>query len=226
MPTFPSVRVLLAVLGLAVASPPPAAEPPRLQADGLDPALYAFALRARDCARDAGAVAGERAGRYLSVIDYRLPSTAPRLWVLDLAEHRALYTERVAHGRESGENVAVRFSNVPGSNQSSLGLFRTGETYVGQHGRSLRLDGLEPGVNDHARDRAIVIHGAEYCTGGHVVRYGRLGRSLGCPALDPAVTDGVIDTIRDGTLLLAYYPDPAWLEGSPLARCAAGGGDG
>lgn len=194
---------------------------PLVDAPGLDPRVLDLALRARECARKGGA-ATERADSVLSVIDFSRPSSEPRLWVLDLASGTTLYNERVAHGRTTGDLDATRFSNVPGSNASSVGLYRTAETYVGKHGRSLRLDGLDPGWNDRARDRAIVVHGASYCTLDHVEKWGRLGRSQGCPALDPAVTDAVIDTIRGGTLLFAYYPDADWLAGSSWLACDAG----
>jgi hypothetical protein len=207
---------LAGALWFAGALPALAAEEPPVDAPGLDPQVLALALAARACARSTGDV-----GHILSVIDFRLPSTEPRLWVLDLARGTTRFNERVAHGRGSGEDLAVAFSNVPGSNESSVGLFRTAETYVGKHGRSLRLDGLEPGVNDHARSREIVIHSAPYCTAEHIARWGRLGRSEGCPALDPAVTDAVIDVIGGGTLLFAYYPVPAWLDGSRFLRCDA-----
>lgn len=188
---------------------------------GLDPALLILAEQARDCARKAGEVRGGRDGRYLTIIDFRRPSSEPRLWVVDLREHTTLFTERVAHGAATGELMAESFSNVPDSHQSSLGLFRTAETYVGAHGRSLRLDGLEPGVNDNARARDIVIHGADYCTEAFVQEAGRLGRSLGCPALDPGAIQPVIDVIRGGTLVFAYYPDDSWLASSPYLHCEA-----
>jgi hypothetical protein len=150
----------------------------------------------------------------LTVIDYSKPSTEPRLWVLDLARERVLFEERVAHGQGSGDNYATRFSNLEGSHQTSLGLFRTADTYVGTNGYSLRLDGLEPGVNDRARERAIVMHGAPYVSEGNIRTLGRLGRSHGCPALRPAIAREVIDTIKDGSLVFAYYPDRQWLNGS------------
>ncbi len=214
--------VLLVALGGGVARadvPAPAAEvAAQALAPGLDPAVLALALKARSCASRDGA----SPSTVLSVIDFRLPSSEPRLWVIDTAAGRTLHHERVSHGRTTGELEATAFSNVPGSNASSIGLYRTAEVYTGRHGRSLRLDGLDPGWNDRARDRAIVVHGAEYCTLEHVARWGRLGRSQGCPALDPAVSDAVIDTIRDGTLLFAYYPDADWLSASPWLNCEGG----
>jgi hypothetical protein len=144
-----------------------------------------------------------RAG-LLTVIDYTRPSGEPRLWVLDLEEPRVLFRELVAHGRESGGDLTERFSNRPGSLMTSLGLFVTDAAYVGRNGYSLRLHGLEPGINDNAYNRAIVMHGAAYVSRELVKRLGRLGRSLGCPALPEAVARTVIDTIKGGTVLYAY----------------------
>lgn len=159
----------------------------------------------------------------LSVIDYSLPSTQPRLWVFDLARNTLLFEEWVAHGRNTGENLATRFSNREGSFMSSLGVFLTQETYQGQNGYSLRLQGLEPGFNDRARERAIVIHGAPYVNPLTATGQGRLGRSLGCPAVRPAIARQLIDTIRDGSLVFAYYPDEDWLQQSQLLDAGCGG---
>jgi hypothetical protein len=117
--------------------------------------------------------------------------------------------ELVAHGRNTGDDRARRFSNRPGSLQSSLGTFVTGRTYQGRHGLSLRLRGLDAGLNDRAEARAIVVHGAEYVSPDIVRRLGRLGRSQGCPALEPGVAARVIDLIRGGSVLFAWYPTPA-----------------
>jgi hypothetical protein len=177
----------------------------------LDSSILHLALNAVACARDAGAVTNDR---LLTVIDYSKASTEPRLWVLDLERERVLFEELVAHGQGSGDNFATRFSNLEGSHQTSLGLFRTADTYVGSNGYSLRLDGLEAGVNDRARERAIVMHGAPYVSEANMRALGRLGRSHGCPALKPAVARTVIDTIKNGSLVFAYYPDRQWLNGS------------
>jgi hypothetical protein len=180
-------------------------------ATSLDSGVLRLALNAASCARDAGGVAKEE---LLTIIDYSKASTEPRLWVLDLESERVLFEELVAHGRGSGDNFATRFSNDDGSHQTSLGLFRTADTYVGSNGYSLRLDGLEPGVNDRARERAIVMHGAAYVNAAMSRTVGRLGRSWGCPALRPAIARTVIDTIKEGSLVFAYYPDREWLKGS------------
>src|SRR5262249_2492466 len=150
----------------------------------------------------------------LTVIDYSRPSTEPRLFVIDVASNRVLFTERVAHGRGSGENATERFSNLPQSHMTSLGVFLAGDAYTGAHGPSLHLEGLEPGFNDRARERAIVLHGAAYVSTGMISSHGRLGRSWGCPAVRPAIAKALIDAIRDGSLLVAYYPDADWLRRS------------
>jgi hypothetical protein len=170
-----------------------------------------MALNAARCARAAGEVAKEQ---LLTVIDYSKPSTERRLWVLDLGSGRVLFEELVAHGRGSGDNYATRFSNLEGSHQTSLGLFRTADTYVGTNGYSLRLEGLELGFNDRALERAIVMHGAPYVSDATSRLIGRLGRSHGCPALRPSVARTVIDTIKQGSLVFAYYPDASWLKSS------------
>jgi L,D-transpeptidase catalytic domain len=192
----------------------------RLQrlAPGADPKVIALALEAAECAAASGSVTP---AKRLAVIDYSRPSTEPRLWVFDLQHARLLYAEHVAHGRSSGENFANAFSNIESSHQSSLGLFATAETYRGGNGYSLRMEGLEPGVNDLARARAIVMHGAPYVDPAQALRQGRLGRSLGCPALRPAIANEVIDTLKEGQLLFAYYPDRQWLANSKFFRCGA-----
>ena len=181
-----------------------------------DPKVLALALQARTCAM---ATEGAATASRLAVIDYSRPSTQTRLWVFDLKRQALLFAEVVAHGKGSGENVPTAFSNRDGSHQSSLGLFRTAETYVGGNGYSMRMDGLEPGVNDAARDRLIVMHGAPYVDPLAALKQGRLGRSQGCPAVRPAVARELIDTLKQGQLLFAYYPDPAWLKESSLLGC-------
>jgi hypothetical protein len=153
----------------------------------------------------------------LTVIDYTKPSTERRLWVFDLAHPRILFEELTAHGKNSGDNQAVRFSNVPNSLMTSLGAFLTGDTYIGKHGLSLRLQGLEMGVNDNRMDRAIGIHAAAYANDSDAKTKGRIGRSWGCPAVRPEISRRLIETVQGGTLVLAYYPDRSWLQNSKLA---------
>ena len=205
----------------AVRQPPP--PPPAARATSFSPVAWPrrevldLALQAFRCGRSLGYI--DRP--LLTVIDYSLPSTERRLWVIDLARRRVLFNEMVAHGENSGDNFAVAFSNRPGSRQSSLGLFRTDDTYEGEHGLSLRLTGLEAGINDLARERRIVMHGAAYVSDAFVAERGRIGRSWGCPALPDAVHASVIDAIRDGSAVFAYYPDADWLQSSRFLHCDA-----
>jgi len=181
----------------------------------LNPQVLKSALSAMQCAVNSGA----RQARHLAVIDYSQPSTARRLWIFDLNKRTLVLRDLVAHGQKSGENFATQFSNRMGSFQSSLGLFRTQESYEGSHGYSLRMDGLEPGFNDLARDRDIVIHAADYVSPLWSRRQGRIGRSLGCPAVRPQVARQVIDRLKDGQFMFSWYPDQRWLKSSPYLNC-------
>ena len=151
----------------------------------------------------------------LTVIDFSLPSHTRRLWVLDLTAGRVLAHEYVAHGSGSGGDVARRFSNRDGSEASSLGTFVTGATYQGRNGLSLRLEGLDRGVNDRAEERGIVVHGAAYVSQAMIRRLGRLGRSWGCPALSHRAADRLIPLLASGSVMYAYYTPR---EGSPGTR--------
>ena len=174
--------------------------------DGPREVVLKAAMSAYSKALKQGAVAREG---LLTIIDYTLPSTEPRLWVVDLLKGQVLYRELVAHGRGTGDNIAKKFSNKPGSFMSSLGLFVTDESYMGQNGYSMRLRGLDKGINDHAYERAIVMHGADYVDEGVAQALGRLGRSLGCPAVRLDIAASLIDTIKDGTVMFAYGNKPA-----------------
>ncbi len=211
------VLALIGTSGPALADAPLAARLAEA-APAANPDVISLATRAADCARRQGLLDGFR---HLAVIDYSRPSTEPRLWVFDVARGRLLYQELVAHGRNTGERLAQRFSNVEGSKMSSLGLFQTADTYYGSNGYSLRLRGLDAGFNDNALARAIVMHGAPYVSEAIAERLGRLGRSWGCPAVRPEVARTVIDTLKGGALLFAYYPDRKWLDESPLLRCGS-----
>lgn len=171
---------------------------------GLGAEVLTLGLRAHERVRTAGLT--DRS--IVTIVDYSRLSRERRLWVLDVATGEVLAHELVAHGRNTGGDRAERFSNREGSYQSSIGTFVTGATYTGKHGHSLRLKGLDQGLNDNAMARAIVIHGADYVNDGIVGQLGRLGRSLGCPALAPAAAKRVIDLISDGTTFFAYYPAP------------------
>jgi hypothetical protein len=181
--------------------------------------VFQMALSAAQCALRSGDVKDLQT---LTVIDYSRPSTQKRLWVFDLRERALLYEELVAHGSGSGMNMATSFSNMPETHQSSLGLFRTDNTYTGRNGYSLRLHGLDAGFNDKAYERAIVMHGAPYVSEDAIKLQGRLGRSWGCPALRAGIAREVIDTVKGTGLVFAYYPDPKWLESSKyLGDCGS-----
>ena len=184
-------------------------------APSLNPDVLRYALMATQCAVRNGESYPER----LAVIDFSLPSSEERLWIFDLRQRNLIIRDLVAHGRNSGDLEPTRFSNVEGSYQSSIGLFRAAESYRGKHGYSLRLDGLEPGFNDQARQRAIVIHGADYVDPSWIDSYGRIGRSLGCPAVREEISDQVVDSLKGGQLVFKYYPDEEWLSRSGLLNC-------
>jgi hypothetical protein len=178
---------------------------------GVSADVLNLALTATACAVKSD---GIEAPPTLTLIDYSRPSVEPRLWVFDLVTGELLFKELVAHGRNTGDNFATKFSNQLDSRQTSIGLFVTDDTYVGSNGYSLRLDGLDAGFNDRARDRAIVMHGAPYVDAEVAATQGRIGRSWGCPALRTAIASKVIDRIRGGGVIFSYYPDQEWLRTS------------
>ncbi len=150
----------------------------------------------------------------LTLIDFSKPSTEKRFYTIDLENRKVLFHSLVSHGRNTGENMATSFSNKPHSNQSSLGFYVTGETYVGSKGYSMRLDGFDGSYNSNMRARAVVMHEADYVSEEWITKYGRLGRSQGCPALPKAISKKVIDTIKNKTLIFAYYNDTTYLRSS------------
>lgn len=152
----------------------------------------------------------------LTLIDFSMSSNSKRLWVIDLTTNTILYNSLVAHGRNTGNEFATSFSNSPQSFKSSLGFYATGEIYSGKHGNSLKLDGLEKGINSNARERAVVIHGAEYVSNSFIQNNKRLGRSLGCPALPLELTDKIIQTIKDKSCLFIYFPSDSYKVASKL----------
>lgn len=146
----------------------------------------------------------------LSIIDFNKASTENRLWIIDMKSKKLLYKTLVAHGKNSGDNFARRFSNVPQSEMSSLGFYVTSQTYFGKHGLSLRIEGVDEGFNTNAMRRAVVIHGANYVSKSFVERHGRLGRSQGCPALPNALSAEIINTIKDNSCLFIAGPEPKY----------------
>lgn len=152
----------------------------------------------------------------LTIIDYTKASHKKRLFVIDLVNEKILYHILVAHGKNSGVHYAEDFSNKNRSLMSSPGFYITAETYFGKHGYSLKLDGLEEGINDHARERLIVIHGADYVSKGFIQKHDRIGRSWGCPALPLDMTKEVINMIKEGSCLYIHTDDESYLQDSSL----------
>ncbi|WP_255481065.1 murein L,D-transpeptidase catalytic domain family protein [Pontibacter sp. Tf4] len=146
----------------------------------------------------------------LTVVDFTKSSREERLWVIDLHARKVLFNTLVAHGRNTGNDKATKFSNQPNSYMSSLGFYVTDKTYYGKHGLSLRLQGMDKGFNTNAMQRAIVVHGADYATADFIKQYGRLGRSLGCPALPREISKEVIDVIKDETVLFVHHNDKTY----------------
>lgn len=161
---------------------------------------------------------GKIKNQILSVVDFNLSSNKERLWVIDMSNKTLLFHTLVAHGKNSGEEFAQSFSNLEGSFQSSLGFYLTGSTYEGKHGNSLKLLGLEKNINDAAYDRGIVIHGADYVSKTFINQYGRLGRSLGCPAVPLEVCDNLVNTIKNGSCLFIYKKLESYISKSSFLK--------
>lgn len=150
----------------------------------------------------------------LTIIDFRLSSKEKRMWVIDLEKRTVKYNVHVAHGKNSGEEFAIYYSNRPNSLKSSLGFYVTGETYIGKNGLSLKLNGLERGFNSNALKRYIVLHGADYADNEYLEEHGILGNSEGCPAVPMTYHREIIELTKGGTCLFIYFPDVKYLESS------------
>lgn len=155
----------------------------------------------------------------LTVIDYSLPSSEKRLWVFDLHQKKLLFHTYVSHGIKSGTLLTNFFSNKNNSKASSMGVYTTEKTYYGRDGLSLRLDGLESGFNDNASNRSVVMHGSWYVQEDFIKKYGRAGRSWGCPAVPLDMTASIINTIKNKSLLVVYYPSDTWFAKSKFLNC-------
>ncbi len=150
----------------------------------------------------------------LTIVDFGLNSTEKRMWILDMKTQKVLYNTYVSHGKNTGGDKATKFSNTPNSFQSSLGFYVTAETYYGKNGLSLFIDGMEEGFNSKARERYVVVHGADYATQDFINRAGRLGRSYGCPAVPTKVSKEIINKIKGQSVLFIYHPNKDYLENS------------
>lgn len=159
---------------------------------------------------------GKVENEVLTIVDFSLSSKEERMWVINMKTKEVVLQSLVAHGRNSGFEFAKNFSNQSESYKSSLGFYLTGEVYQGKHGTSLRLDGQEYGINDNARNRAVVVHGADYVSKDFAKTHGRLGRSLGCPAVPYAVHKNLINTIKNKSVLFIYHPSRTYIAKSKL----------
>jgi hypothetical protein len=155
----------------------------------------------------------------LTIIDYSLPASEKRLWVFDLSSKKMLFHTYVSHGIKSGALLSTYFSNQYDSKTSSIGVYKTEKAYYGREGLSLKLEGLEKGFNDHAFNRSIVMHGGWYLDEGFIKKYGRGGRSWGCPAVPLHLSQSIINTIKDNSLFIVYYPSEPWLQTSSFLHC-------
>lgn len=183
-----------------------------LEAKGLSRETYDLAVAGYNKLTAAGKISNNK----LSIVDFSQASTKKRLYVIDFASKQLLFNTMVAHGKNSGELMAKNFSNVAESNQSSLGFYVTAEKYMGKHGLSMRLDGMEKS-NSRARERAIVMHAADYVSEGFAKSRGFIGRSWGCPAVSPEVNEQIINAVGNGSCLFIYSPQQSYLSETTLA---------
>jgi len=184
-----------------------------LDSSGLSREAFDYATKGWQKLVDQGMVVNSSV---LAIADFSQPSSNKRLYILDLKNYKLLFHTLVAHGRNSGKDMAVAFSNKMSSNMSSPGFYVTGDTYSGKHGYSLKLNGVEKGINDNAYNRAIVVHGADYVNETLAAKQGYIGRSLGCPAISTREAQPIINTIRNNSCFFIYEPGSDYTQHSAL----------
>lgn len=150
----------------------------------------------------------------LTIVDFTRPSNQKRLCTINMQDDKVLFYSLVSHGRRSGLRYAYSFSNKLGSHKSSIGVYLTGKSYYGVFGYAMRIYGLDKGFNSNAAKRDIVVHSALYVNPKIAKRYHRVGTTWGCFAVEPHLVYRFVNTIRDGSLIVAYYPDKKWLKHS------------
>ena len=185
----------------------------QLHEAGLSKQTFDYAIKGFDQLLQSGKFVNEH---IISIVDLSMPSTKKRLFIIDLNEAKVLFNTYVAHGVNSGKVMASNFSNALQSYKSSLGFYQTLGTYMGGHGYSLRLEGLEKGINDNANRRDIVIHGAPYVNESLIRSQGYIGRSWGCPALPENLNKPIINTIKNGTCLFIYGNNKSYVKRSKI----------
>ena len=184
---------------------------PRVDSIGLDYLPFKYAVIGYMRLRNDGMLENDK---ILTIIDYTKPSKVKRFYCIDMENLKFLFHTYVSHGKNTGGDVAIKFSNTPQSLQSSMGLYLTGETYRGSKGYSLRLDGVEKGINDNMRKRAVVMHSAPYVSKKFIEKYGRLGRSYGCPVVPVELHQDIIKTIKNKSAVFGYFNDELYLSSS------------
>lgn len=180
------------------------------KAPNLDKKVLKLAVVAYEKAR----ASGQAKKHILTVVDYSKPSSEQRMWIFDVDKERLLLNTHVAHGKNSGGVTPTHFSNQISSKASSIGTFVTQDTYMGSKGYSLNLKGLEKGINDNVYERRVVVHGAHYVEPGFIKSVGYAGRSWGCLAVARTLTKPIINMIKDGSVIFAYYPDKKYMSKS------------
>jgi len=189
----------------------------KLNTLGLSRQAFDYALKGFNYLKSLGKVHNDN---ILSIVDFSLPSNQKRLFILDLKNYKILFNTYVAHGRNSGKEYASKFSNANQSYESSLGFYVTGDTYSGNHGYSLRLEGEESGINDNALSRGVVMHSAWYVNENIAKSQGYIGRSQGCPAIPENLHKPIIEKIKNGSCLFLYSPDKNYLNNSKILKQA------
>ncbi|WP_224014141.1 murein L,D-transpeptidase catalytic domain family protein [Ferruginibacter albus] len=187
----------------------------KLSSIGLGKEVFNYAYRGFSYLTEIGKISNDH---ILTIIDFTKSSAQKRLFTIDLTKMKVLFNTYVAHGQNSGEAFATKFSNLDESNKSSLGFYETADTYLGKHGCSMHLEGLEKGFNDNAYARDIVMHGADYVNEQLIRSRGYIGRSLGCPAVSPKMVRPIINKIKNGTCLFIYGNDNSYLSSSRILK--------
>lgn len=185
----------------------------KLKTVGLSKQVFDYSLKGFHKMAAAGKIMNDR---IISIVDFSQPSANKRLYVIDLEKKEVLFNTYVAHGKNSGQEMATSFSNVPSSNKSSLGFYITSHTYNGKNGFSLQLEGQEKGINDNALSRGIVMHSADYVNENYIQSQGWIGRSQGCPAVMPSMNKPIVETIKEGSCFFIYYPDATYIQRSAI----------
>ncbi len=185
----------------------------RLGSLGLGRQVFSYAMKGFNYMKETGALANEK---IITIVDFSKPSSEKRMFIIDLEHYKVLFNTYVAHGMQSGKEYANQFSNVLSSNKSSLGFYETLGTYMGGNGYSLKLQGMEKGINDNANRRDIVIHGADYVDERLIHSQGYIGRSWGCPAIPRSLHKSIINKIKNGTCLFIFSPEKRYLASSKI----------